>query len=143
MNPDQEDSDLFQIKIDETGTAYIKKLFRLSGFIFILIIIFALLSIVLQTILLIQHSKIVYSSRMASFNANVLPLIYISFVVLNLAGTLFYVKFYRTMHRAVNNHDQQLFNKAFKYAHRNAVYFILLMVMNILIYMLPFLQLSM
>jgi hypothetical protein len=123
--------DLFEIKINQTGVDYVRKLFRVSGIIYFLIIAASLLHLFLNVRSIVRNSNI----QVTGWDAIRMKLIqYIWMVTIfgNLIAVLYYLKGIRLLNYGIQNDNEILFNRSFKYILRNAVFFIMIVILNLI-----------
>jgi hypothetical protein len=125
-------TELFDIKIDETGIYYIRKLFRLTVIIYIILSLLTAYYLLSEIIVIVERSGMNVSDRLSFFRVKILPFLYLASTLGNFIGVYYYVRFYRSLFKSINRHDQAGFNRSFKYAFRNSIVFIGVMLISLI-----------
>lgn len=122
--------DLFEVRLNKTGVNCIKKLSRLSGVIFFLVLASTLFYLFLNVKNIMSNSGVA-SSRWNTLKVQLVQYTYLIVLVGNFIAVLFYIKFIRSLHYSIQNDNEVLFNRSFRYILRNAAIFIGVLVLNI------------
>jgi hypothetical protein len=81
-----------------------------------------------------------YTDPWSLIRLRIMPWLYVAVNVANFIAGYCYLKFFRVLHLSINNHDAVQFNRAFRYIYRNAVIFIVILIIDLvvdLMYLFP------
>jgi len=125
--------DIFEIKLNETGKRYIQKFSSLGSIILIINVFVTLIIIGLEIYSLARdnNTKTITSPKEAYFL--IYPYYSICYSIVALAGLYYYVLFFKKIKNSVTNSDELRFNLSFKYLYRNALIFLISMILFTLI----------
>lgn len=124
MDEKSSQDDLFEIKIDETGKAYIRRLVKIAIACFIFSMIWGSIVIMWSIRDAYLYRDYEVSGKNTFFLYRMQPYIVIVLNILMVLGNYFYVKFFRRLKSGIDTNDSALFNKAFTHLITNAFLFI-------------------
>lgn len=127
----QQESSLFEIRVNESGRSYIRKFLKIivPGLIFFLLSFIISLCITVRYILLsFAKTDLVKLPVTLKVTYSFSMLISIT----NLLAMIFYMRFANSLKNGLAKDDEQLFNRSFLYLSRNALLFLVTMIMTLL-----------
>jgi hypothetical protein len=125
--------DLFQIRLTEAGITTIRRIVRLTGVVYAMMLFASASILIIQVHILLQNYKYEYLQGLQLFHAKSLPWFSIVVALWNALGVYYFVKFFRTLNRSITANDEGLFNSSFQYAFRNVIIFIGVMFVSIVV----------
>lgn len=111
----------------------IKKMYRMAG------VVFACLALSMLFNLFFNIRRIVTESGRETISVwyyiylKILPWFYCVLLVVNLYGVYWYMRFFKSLHRSLANHNADQFNRSFRYIYRNLIVFLCVVVTEVLI----------
>jgi uncharacterized membrane protein YcgQ (UPF0703/DUF1980 family) len=129
----QPESSLFEIRVNENGKSYIRKFLKLivPGLIFFgltfIIGLFASVRYIILSYSTTNSLKIPLTVRVTYFFEVLTS-------VVNLLAIIFYMRFAYALKKGLAKNDEELFNRSFRYLSRNALLFLVTMIMTLLIW---------
>jgi hypothetical protein len=134
---DNTGSDLFGIRLNETGIYYIRKAAALGVIIYLLVAVMSLLSLIVAIRNIYEVFDTLYAvGSWKGFSVKLIACSWFLTIVLNLFGVHYFVKFLRSLRETVDENNEPSFNLTFRYIYLNAIIFIWLMIINIFIQVL-------
>jgi len=127
----ENDKDLFDIRINESAKRFIRKTHPLVSISFIANVLLAIVIISVSVYSLrIQGQREVDSIR--GFYFFFYPIYTILYTIIATVGGYYYFLYMKNLKKAVINSNEDLFNASFKYVYVNAILFTISMVMAFL-----------
>ena len=125
------DKNLFEIRIDEASKRFIRKIHPLVSISFIANVLLAV-TIVCVSIYSLKIQRRIPVDSIRGFYLRVYPVYTIIYTLIATAGGYYYFLYVKNLRKAVVLSDEGLFNKSFKYVYLNAIFFTIAMVMAFL-----------
>jgi hypothetical protein len=125
---------IFEIRLDETGVVYIRKLSKIAVSIFILSLILSIISIFFELYHYFNPVNLPTKDKWLFLWTRISSWVIILTIFLNLVASIYYFKFMTSFNRSIVEHNSALFNTSFKYIFRNSVLFLCVLIINLVIY---------
>lgn len=120
---------IFEIKLDETGINYIRKFYRLSATIYILLILVSSFSIYMDISSFLAIRRAIETGSLITGGMRgytfylVRPLLYAAIMMGNIWSGYHYFKFARMLNKSIDTDNPPVFNLSFKHLFYNAAVF--------------------
>ncbi len=123
--------EIFSIKLNSEGVGHLLKFAKLVRF-FLVISILVCIVIFVRNIVVLIERKSDYDDSFLTFYLSILPLLSIAAMIMFACQVFFYQKLNSSIQKAINQSDENGFNKAFKYLVRHAIYTIAVALFSLL-----------
>ncbi|MEO8405000.1 MAG: hypothetical protein ABI480_10405 [Chitinophagaceae bacterium] len=133
---EQENGNLFEVKLDETGRRYIRKLYRLLTLILIGFTIISIAAGVIQIHRIIRYADKSIVGLLPNLILGVEPMVSLFLIFINAIALVYYYKFAKTISSGVDDDNPIRFNESFKFLYRNVLVNMVSLVLNIVAYII-------
>ena len=128
----QQESSLFEIRLNETGQRYIRKFCRLV----IPVLIFLIVTMVINLLVTVKYLLLNFSPGGSSIRIPVAMRVtpYFSMVtaIINFLAVIYYIRFANSLKRSLAKNDEQMFNMSFRHISQNALLFLVTLILTFL-----------
>ncbi|MET0392645.1 MAG: hypothetical protein ABW019_05870 [Chitinophagaceae bacterium] len=125
------ENNLFTVRLNDTGVLYIRKLFRLSGLIFVAMIATSLFSIYFDISSYISMRRMYDTPPSLLYPIRVYA--YVAILIGNSCAGYYYFRFSRRLFHSTDNSNEESFNQSFRYIYYNAAIFATILVITLLL----------
>lgn len=122
----QNESDLFEIRINEQGKKFIRRFVAISYTIMVLVFFESAISIYWTIrILVTKPADVAYSEYLTTLYDRVYPYLSILFSLMAVVSNFYYIRFPRVLLRSIELNDESGANRAFNLLFKGALIFLL------------------
>jgi len=128
----EEDSDLFQVRLNDQGKKYIQKFATISYSMLVLVIFGSVVAIYWDIKILLMRASLSpnYPGFTRTFYDMAYPYISMIFSLLAVIGNIYYLRFPRTLLHSIKINDEFGVNQSFKLLFKSALIFLLWLFLN-------------
>jgi hypothetical protein len=121
MDQNKPEPELFELKLNEAGKAYIRKLAKIATIFFVLVIIINCSKLIWPLKLIIEQHGIEGLSEIKQFQFRVMPWVWICTNIGHIVAIYFTLRFFHGLNTAVKTNNEDQFNRSFRYAVLNGI----------------------
>jgi hypothetical protein len=122
---------IFEVKLDETGKSYIRKIYKLSGLLLFGGLILTVFLGIIQIVRFIKHNQSNASGLWPNLILKVYPFINFVLLILNIIALVYYFKFSKGLAKSIADDNPVRFNNSFKYLYSSIVLNLLVVALSL------------